>query len=224
MVQGRPLGDYALTFQIPPRDGTAADLCPEESDRRIATVMEWVGRLRNTPLADRIRILPGIASVSVEFDPLELPSAALQEFLERLLDEQAIPALSRKPPLEIPVRFGGPDGPDLDEASVRLRLTPNQVVERIEETQFRVAMIGFMPGFPYLVGTPSELWLPRRATPRTRVPAGSVAIGNEYTGIYPRSSPGGWHLIGRTDIELFDPDRPCPSLLHPGDCVRFVAV
>ena len=122
------------------------------------------------------------------------------------------------------MRYGGEDGPDLDEVAVRLGLAPREVVAIHCEAIHRVLMIGFAPGYPYLGGLPPQLHLPRRATPRKAVPAGSVAIAAGMTGIYPARLPGGWHLIGRTEQRLFDPQAERPCLLEPGDDVRFVAL
>ena len=126
--------------------------------------------------------------------------------------------------LEIPVRYGGAFGEDLDAAAAELGIAADTVIARHGAALYTVAMVGFAPGFPYLSGLDPSLALPRLATPRTRVPAGSVAIGGAQTGIYPRESPGGWRLLGRTPLRLFDPQRASPSLLAPGDRVRFVAI
>lgn len=121
--------------------------------------------------------------------------------------------------IEIPVSY---DGEDLAAVAETVGLTVGQVVERHSTAHYVAAFCGFAPGFAYLTGLPAELRLPRRATPRTSVPAGSVAIAAEYSAVYPRSSPGGWHLLGRTGLALFDPDRDPPALLAPGTRVRFV--
>src|SRR5689334_7932811 len=126
--------------------------------------------------------------------------------------------------VEIAVRYGGEDGPDLDEVAAKLGMVPREVVAAHCQAPHRVLMIGFAPGYPYLGGLPQQLHLPRRATPRKAVPAGSVAIAAGMTGIYPSRLPGGWHLIGRTDQRLFDPANASPCLLAPGDGVRFVAL
>lgn len=125
---------------------------------------------------------------------------------------------------ELPVQYGGGCGPDLQACAGELGMTVEEVIARHCAPEYRVAMIGFAPGFPYLLGLDPSLALPRLATPRTRVPAGSVAIGGAQTGIYPSDSAGGWRLIGRTPATLFDADREVPSLLQAGDRVRFVAV
>lgn len=122
----------------------------------------------------------------------------------------------------IKVRYGGDAGPDLARLAGQAGLDPASYVARHCAAEYTVAFLGFQPGFPYLRGLPQALHAPRRATPRVHVPAGSVAIGGTYTGIYPASGPGGWHIIGHTEAVLFDPDRPDPALLLPGDQVRFV--
>lgn len=123
----------------------------------------------------------------------------------------------------IKVRYGGDAGPDLAQLAGQAGLDPASYIERHCAAEYSVAFLGFQPGFPYLRGLPEVLHAPRRATPRVHVPAGSVAIGGAYTGIYPADGPGGWHIIGHTEAVLFDPDRPGPALLLPGDQVRFVA-
>jgi KipI family sensor histidine kinase inhibitor len=123
--------------------------------------------------------------------------------------------------VELPVRF---DGPDLEEVAGRWGVTAREAVGLVESTPFRVAFCGFSPGFGYLTGLPERLHVPRRATPRTTVPAGAVALAGPYAGVYPRSSPGGWQLIGTTEAELWDPGRDPAALLTPGTQVRFSAV
>ena len=123
-------------------------------------------------------------------------------------------------PVEIPVRY---DGPDLAEVARLTGLTEEQVVAAHSGASWRVAFGGFAPGFGYLVGGDPRLRVPRRDSPRTVVPAGAVGLAGPYTGVYPRESPGGWQLIGRTGVALWDPDREPPALLRPGARVRFVA-
>jgi KipI family sensor histidine kinase inhibitor len=123
--------------------------------------------------------------------------------------------------VEIPVRY---DGQDLDEVAKLTGLTRSEVIELHSSTTFTAAFAGFAPGFMYCTGLPEVLQLPRRATPRVQVPAGSLAMADTYTAIYPLNSPGGWNLIGTTDVQMFDADAEQPSLLLPGDRVRFVPV
>jgi len=127
-------------------------------------------------------------------------------------------------PLEVPVCYGGEFGPDLADVAAHAGLPEDEVIERHLAGDYRVAMLGFAPGFPYLLGLDPRLAMPRLDTPRTRVPAGSVGIGGAQAGIYPREGPGGWRLLGRTPLTLFDPARASPSLLSPGQRLRFVRI
>ncbi|HVI26748.1 MAG TPA: 5-oxoprolinase subunit PxpB [Xanthomonadaceae bacterium] len=173
-------------------------------------------------------IVPGYGSLALFVDDdagADDPLARAEAWLRGRLD--AMPEHSAAAPVrvvEIPVRYGGEDGPDLEDVARHAGLAPEEVIARHAGGDYTVAMLGFAPGFPYLLGLDPALATPRRATPRTRVPAGSVAIGGAQAGLYPQDSPGGWQLIGRTDLVLFDALRDPPSLLAPGDRVRFVPV
>jgi KipI family sensor histidine kinase inhibitor len=134
--------------------------------------------------------------------------------------EGALPA--RGAHHEIAVEYGGAAGPDLPLLAERAGMDEAAYIDRHSAVEYEVAFLGFQPGFPYLRGLPCALHAPRRSSPRVRVPAGSVAIGESYTGIYPAAGPGGWHVIGRTASLLFDPRRAVPSMLMPGDRVCFV--
>lgn len=125
--------------------------------------------------------------------------------------------------ITIPVTYGGEAGPDLQTVSAHTGLSAEAIMERHSAGLYRVFCLGFLPGFAYLGGLDPALATPRRATPRLSIPAGSVAIGGSQTAVYPFATPGGWHIIGRTDMTLFDPARQRPALLLPGDTVRFVA-
>ena len=164
-----------------------------------------------------IELVPAYRTLLVVADP-EL-AEALDELAARL------PALELPPaeavagdPVEIPVRY---DGEDLDEVARLTGLDPGEVVARHTAPTYTVAFLGFSPGFPYLVGLDPALEVPRRDTPRTSIPAGSVGLAGTQTGIYPTASPGGWRLIGRTEVTLFDPARDPPALLAPGGRLRF---
>jgi len=164
---------------------------------------------------------PAYASVCVRFDVDHPPDA---DALLALIGESLAaphPAASSDV-VEIPVRYGGESGPDIADVAAHTKLSIDEIVARHAAATYTVAMLGFMPGFPYLRGLPPELVTPRRATPRTQVLAGSVAIGGAQTGIYPRELPGGWQLIGRTPLNLFDAASAEPALLHPGQRVRCV--
>jgi len=125
--------------------------------------------------------------------------------------------------ITIPVTYGGEAGPDLQAVSAHTGLSAEAIMERHSAGLYRVFCLGFLPGFAYLGGLDPALAIPRRATPRLSIPAGSVAIGGSQTAVYPSATPGGWHIIGRTDVTLFDPASQRPALLLPGDTVRFVA-
>jgi KipI family sensor histidine kinase inhibitor len=161
---------------------------------------------------DIAECVPGAASLLV----LACPGAA--DAVTALLENLAEPALEGTARThEVVVRWNGPDIEDVARLTGR---TPSALIELLTSTVFTVAFVGFQPGFPYLVGLPPELHVPRLPSPRTLVPAGSFAIAGPFAGIYPFASPGGWRLLGETDIALFDTDRVPPALLRPGDAVR----
>ncbi len=134
----------------------------------------------------------------------------------------AVPTDNSGRTITIPVRYGGEDGPDLQTIAAHTGLSGDAIVARHSAGLYRVFCLGFQPGFAYLGGLDPALAIPRRATPRLSIPAGSVAIGGNQTAVYPSASPGGWHIIGRTELMLFDPRSEQPALLMPGDTVRFV--
>jgi len=168
-----------------------------------------------------VQLHPAYASLLVDFNPLETTYADLEaEIILRLPEseeEAPFPACQ----FEVPVCYGLGFGPDLGAVSAHCGFTVEQVIERHFATEYRVYFIGFSPGFPYLGGMDPALATPRLESPRKSVPAGSVAIGGNQTGIYPLSSPGGWRVIGRTPLRLFDPRRQPPALFQMGDRVRF---
>lgn len=169
-------------------------------------------------------LVPAYASLGVFFDPETIePDAVRTRLLHEASQAAEAPlAAGNQRIVEISVAYGGEYGPDLASAAAELGMSIDEFVRRHSAGEYVVGMIGFAPGFPYLLGLDPALALPRLATPRTRVPAGSVGIGGAQTGIYPRESPGGWRLIGRTSRVLFDASRDPPALLGPGDRVRFV--
>lgn len=181
--------------------------------------------LRGAALPGVVDVVPAYSSLAVVFDqPAVSDRDALAERVYELARASGPGrALSRRT-VVLPVAYGGEHGPDLDELARRVALSPEEVVRRHTAVDYVVGMLGFLPGFPYLLGLDPALHLPRRETPRTHVPAGSVGIGGAQTGVYPIASPGGWHLIGRTRARLFDATRDPPTLLEPGDALRFRAV
>lgn len=179
----------------------------------LAEVMSVDEALRGSQLAGIEEIIPAARTVLVKFRQVD--RAALQE----LLVPGAAATRIEGPIVEIPVVY---DGDDLGEVADATGLSHEQIIDTHSSTVYSAAFLGFTPGWAYLVGLPASLQLPRRSTPRTAVPAGSVAIANEFTGVYPTVSPGGWHLLGHTSVQMFDVDRDKPALVVAGDRVRFV--
>ena len=164
-------------------------------------------------------LVPAARTVLVAYDPAATSPDLLAGQLRQRAAAPAPPDAALGPVVEILTTYGGPDLPAVAEHS---GLTEEEVVARHTAASYVVAFCGFAPGFAYLVGGDPALRVPRRETPRTRVPAGSVALAGEFTGVYPREAPGGWQLVGRTDVALWDLDRDPPALLPPGTQVRFV--
>lgn len=168
-----------------------------------------------------VEIIPSYLSLLMIYDPSVTTASALQESLLSL--EQRLTEIEIPPPntVVIPVCYGGEFGPDIEFVAESNNLTVDDVIRLHSGPAYQIFMIGFSPGFPYLGGLPREIHTPRLKTPRTRVLVGSVGIANEQTGIYPVTSPGGWQLIGRTPLTLFDPERSNPFLYRTGDRIRF---
>lgn len=171
-----------------------------------------------------IEWVPSFRSLTVHFDPLAVDARRLGARLLALA-RQAAPVAGGGRRLRVPVCFGGEGGPDLDDVAAAAGRTPEHLVEALTSRVMRVYLIGFMPGFAYIGDLPEPLRLPRLATPRTRVPARSFAIAGRLCGVYPFASPGGWRLLGRTPVALFDAgNAAAPTLFQPGDQVRWQAV
>jgi KipI family sensor histidine kinase inhibitor len=165
---------------------------------------------------------PAYASILIRFDPLRTDHAALGAQVQELSADLGDTALPEPPIVEIPVHYGGEDGPDLEAVARFADLTPGEVVALHAGTIYDVYFLGFTPGFAYLGTVPDRIACPRLETPRRAVPAGSVGIAGGQTGVYPASTPGGWRLIGRTTVPMFDAARQPMSRLAIGDRVRFV--
>jgi len=216
-----PLGDRALRIEV----GSTID---EETHARVRAVC---ARLAARVVPGTIELVPAFASVTVFYDPLLVPrmaggddvgayarfAALVTHALTDLDDATLLPART----VEIPVCYGGEYGPDLESVAQQHDLSAEEVVRIHTAGDYVVYMIGFSPGFAYLGGLSPRIATPRRAEPRTMVPAGSVGIGGDQTGVYPLASPGGWQLIGRTPLVLFDAARAPAALLAAGDRVRF---
>jgi inhibitor of KinA len=171
-----------------------------------------------------VEVIPTYRSLLIVYDPLATDLKSLEDalqFMESRLDRLEIP-----PPrtVEIPVLYGGDLGPDIEFVAQAHNLTVEDVIRLHTGVLYQIYMIGFTPGFPFLGGLPEELHTPRLETPRPLVPAGSVGIANNQTGVYPIDSPGGWRLIGRTPLSLFNPSKENPFLYRAGDMLKFVQI
>ncbi|WP_062308560.1 5-oxoprolinase subunit PxpB [Alicyclobacillus sendaiensis] len=216
------MGDQALLLRLP-------ENVPIETGEALDRLLSLrAALLRELEGVDGIEdVTMGYRSVAVyarfeDVAPEDLLARARRAV--RSLRSLAAPRTSAGARVHLPVVYGGDFGPDLDEVAERAGLSPQDVVRLHQEGVYRVAMIGFSPGFAYLIGLPEALRVPRRATPRSRVERGSVGIAGFQTGVYSFATPGGWQIIGRTPVALFDANRASPSLLSPGDVVRFEAV
>ena len=206
-------GDAALLVRFEPR------IDPAINGRAIALA----GALRNRSPEGVRDVVEAYAAVTVHLDPSRADSKAVANLMTRLVEEVRAGDASTASGREhhLPVCYGGAHGPDLAGVARFGRCTESEVIARHRRTAYRVYMLGFQPGFAYLGAVDPSIAAPRHATPRIRVPARSVGIAGRQTGIYPAVSPGGWQLIGRTPLTLFDLDRAEPFLLQAGDTIRF---
>ena len=187
-------------------------------------VRELFLKLDRRPIKGVVELVPSYRSLMVVYDPLE---TGLDQLREAIVDlhQSTDPSLVPEPKtLAVPVVYGNEYGPDLEWVADFHKISPEQVIRLHTGTTYRVYMIGFTPGYPYLGELPEALATPRRETPRTAVPQGSVAIAQRQTGIYPVQSPGGWHILGWTPIKLFDPCQWPPTPLEMGDLVKFFPI
>jgi len=190
-----------------------------------ARVHEVAAAVRRKLEGDVLEIVPTYRSLLVLFDPLRVERAGLEARIEDLLSELPVRrSRAARRTLRVPVEYGGAYGPDLESVAAHAGLSAEQVVGIHASASYLVYMLGFTPGFPYLGGMSERISTPRLHSPRPRIPAGSVGIAGVQTGIYPVESPGGWRLVGRTPLRLFDPRRKNPFLLAAGDGVQFFEV
>jgi len=210
----RLMGDRSVLVEL------GDDISPAVNQK----VRELFVGLDQQPIDGILELVPGYRSLLVVYHPLRINIEKLQNTIEETfgqLDNSQLPAPGT---VEIPVVYGQEYGPDLEWVAEFQKITPGEVIRLHTRPIYQVYMIGFMPGYPYLGEVPDALVTPRRKTPRTHVPQGSVAIAQKQTGIYPVESPGGWQIIGRTPVNLFDPQQKSPSLLEMGDQVKFYAI
>ena len=224
-----PLGDSALVVRMRER----FDDAPEQT---LDVVLRAFQRLQNAAIPGVIELAPAYTGVAVFFN--SIPAAKGAETPDKVFDWLATRvraavagivdsgriARSRSQTVEIPVCYDREFALDIDDVAQRAAISPGEVIRLHSAGEYRVACIGFVPGFPFLAGLPKKLATPRRDVPRKQIPPGSVGIGGAQTGIYPLRSPGGWNLIGRTPLRLFDPRKNPPALLCAGEGVRFRAI
>ena len=203
-----PFGDSAALVQL---DGPAS-------------AQALARELRRDPPPGVIACVPGLESLLVQFDPLATDAARVSQLVVERLGRAAGAVEPSGRIRTVPVVYGGDHGPDLDDVARLTGRTAQDVIDAHATAELRVLFNGFAPGFAYLGDLPEGIRVPRLATPRTRTPRGSVAIAGAMSGIYPADLPGGWRVIGRTPLELFDPHRDPPAYLVPGDRVRFIVI
>ena len=209
-----PLGDSALIIRV------VEEFDPEKTPD---AVLRATHELESAALPGIIELAPAYATVGVFFDPARTGLDTLRGEIEEALGktEPARSSSATGSTIEVPVCYEDDFAPDLRDVAWHARLSLGEVVQRHSSATYRVSCVGFTAGFPYLNGLPAELATPRRDSPRKRIPPGSVGIGGTQTGIYPSISPGGWNIIGRTPLRLFDVQREPPALFHAGDRVLF---
>jgi len=210
-------GDQAITVEF----GDQIDL---DVNRR---VYAFAGAVEAAGLPGVVETVPSYRSLLVQYDVRSTGFGALRAALVGLLDTLPHETAEEETDLEVfelPVVYGGEDGPDLEDVAAHAGLTPQEVVGIHSDTAYRVYMLGFAPGFPYLGGMDPRIACPRLSTPRVRIAAGSVGIAESQTGLYPTASPGGWRIIGRTPVLLFTPETEPPVAILPGRHIRFLPV
>ena len=209
-----PAGDSAIFVEFDER------IDPRVNARAIA----FAAALQSAAISGVRDVVPTYRSVTVYFDPLRTSYDRLIAVIDRELDHPSSDPTAARPPLRIPVCYGGDFGPDLADVAAFASVTADEVVRRHAATTYRVFMLGFVAGFAYMGSVDASIAMPRRATPRVRVPIGTVGIAGAQTGIYPAETPGGWQLIGRTPLKPFDAERDEPFLMQAGDHVQFFPI
>ena len=208
------MGDRSLLVEL------GDEISPEVNRR----VREFYVVLMESPMEGLIEIVPAYRSFLIIYDPLKLDLVMIKNRMEDLQKKIEGIEIPEPKTLEIPVVYGGEYGPDMEWVARYHKISPEEVIQLHTEIIYQVYMIGFTPGHPYIAELPKALITPRRETPRTNVPGGSVAIAMNQTVIYPVESPGGLHILGRTPLKLFDPFQSPPTLLEIGDLVRFFPI
>ena len=207
-----PLGDSALLVQL----GDEIDLRINQRVHALAALVD------HSAIEGIVETVPAYGTLLIHYDPFVLTYSKVSQWVRLKLEQVQGSKLSKPRRIEIPVKYGGEHGPDLESVAAYHNLQTEDVIRIHSERTYIVYMMGFTPGFPYMGKLDDAIVTPRLEVPRTNVPQGSVAIAGFQTGIYPLTSPGGWRLIGHTSLELFDPNANPPFLFSPGDEVKFI--
>ena len=207
-----PAGDMAIVVEL-------GDAISPQINRKVRSLTD---ALEQGGIPGVFDFLPTYRSVLVYYDPLQISSSDVQEGIERLLENTEQADAGERHIVHLPTLYGGEMGADIEFVSQHTGIDEQELIKIHSGADYLVYMMGFSPGFAYLGGLDQRLATPRLQSPRTEIPAGAVGIAETQTGIYPMASPGGWQLIGRTPLKLFDPTRERPVLLSAGDYVRFV--
>jgi KipI family sensor histidine kinase inhibitor len=198
---------------------------PEAIDAELNDWCLAAAHLLRASLGAAVReVVIGYCTVTIYFDPLACDPRWLEDEVRTIVGAAEIDPGTAGPTIDVPVRYGGEHGPDLEDVAAFGGCSPADVVALHTAVVYRVFLVGFVPGFPYMAAVDPRIARPRRASPRTHVPAGSVAIAGPQTGIYPSETPGGWNIVGRTPVKPYDPSRQEPFLFRPGAQVRFRAI
>ncbi len=206
-----PLGDSSLLVQL----GDEIDILTNQRVHALATL------IAADPIEGVIETVPAYGTLLIHYDLLILTYSKISQWTRSKLEQIEDSQQTQSRLIEVPVKYGGEHGPDLESVAQYHNLSVKEVIRIHSETIYTVYMMGFMPGFPYMGKLDDAIITPRLEVPRTNVPLGSVAIAGSQTGIYPLASPGGWRLIGHTPLTLFDPHSDIPFLFVPGDKVKF---
>jgi inhibitor of KinA len=218
-----PLSESALTIEF------GSDVSPDLNARAIAIAKHF----KDDSFPGLIEAVPAYASVTLFYDPVRVRHAfpasktafeAVSEVAKTTAESISASEIGEPRLVEVPINISEEASPDLNTISEHAGITSDEVIGIFLSRTYRVYMLGFLPGFAYMGEVDDSIAAPRLSTPRTHVPSGSVGIAGKQTGIYPLDSPGGWNIIGRTDAKMFDPERPDPCLLRPGDEVKFIKI
>ncbi|WP_078543399.1 5-oxoprolinase subunit PxpB [Litchfieldia alkalitelluris] len=218
-----PLGDQAIVIEL----GESISLAIHDKVKQLSSIFDtfnedWF-----------VEYIPAFATITIFYDPVVIvkkyksilsPYEYVCENIKKLIVSEPSKGIAETRTIQVPVCYEGEYAPDLLDVASYNQLTPEEVVKIHTSGDYTVYMIGFAPGFPYVGGMSGKIATPRKATPRLKIPAGSVGIAGEQTGIYPLETPGGWQIIGRTPLQLFQPNQESPSLLRAGDKLQFFPI